>query len=114
MVGLIHSLVIQRSTHSGSEDDYGQPGNVVSEVAVKGLVQPRSTREAQDSRSAGTPISTHVIFLPLATTIDEDDAIVHDSRRYQVVGIRHFDFGKLAHLEVDANVTGSAVAEVGS
>ena len=105
----IHAIIVERVTwDEGTIDDDGQPtASTAAETAVRGLVQPRrtggsATSELDDYRSAGSEVSDHVIFLPDDTDVRTDDVIVHGERRYHVTGIRRFEYGGLAHLEVDA------------
>lgn len=114
MVGLVHPLVIERSAFDPDTlDDYGQPTATTSQIEVRGLVQPRAYREADDSRSAGPELGTHVIFLPLME-VEPADVIVKDGRRYAVQGVRRFDFGRIPHLEVDAQLVTAQPLAVGS
>lgn len=109
---LVHDLTIQRVTYDeGTDDTYGQPTAHTTTTAVKGLVQPKSAREMEDSRSAGAQVSDHVIFLSLDADLDGSDEIRHGQLRYQPTGIRRFDFGSLQHLEVDARRVASSTEE---
>jgi len=109
----VHDLTLQTVAFDdtpAARDAAGQPVRTVSSSSVRGLVQPRRVEEVPDPRSAGAEISDHVVFLPLATPIEHVDAILWGSSRLQVVGVRRFDFGRLAHLEVEARlVTATAV-----
>ena len=110
MTAYVHDLTIRRITYDDSvlsRDDDGQPSAVTTIAAVKGLVQPRRAVEVPDPRSAGSEVSDHVVFLPLDTDIIHADAIVWGDRRLQVTGVRSFEFGALAHLEVDARLVTS-------
>jgi hypothetical protein len=99
---LVHTLTHIRVPYSGSDDTYGQPAAATAvEAEVRGLVQPRSIREMEDSRSAGVDIGDHVIFLPLMD-VRGADAFERAGDRFEVVGVRRFDFGRTPHLEVDA------------
>jgi len=113
MTMFVHSLKHIRTPRSYSTvDDYGQPTDEtpVETTGIVGLVQPRSAREMDDHRSAGAEVADHVIFLPIGTDVDSTDAFEKDGERYEVLGVRRFDFGGLAHLEVDARrVSGTAV-----
>lgn len=103
----VHQVTIERRVFDDSpdaRDSYGQPAMTTTGVAAKALVQPRSAREMDDHRSAGAELADHVIFLPVDTDLDGASAIVWDSRRYEVTGIRPFRFGRLQHLEVDARL----------
>jgi hypothetical protein len=100
-VRFVHTLTHVRTPYSGADDDYGQPAaGVAVETEVQGLVQPRTVREMEDSRSAGVDIGDHVIFLPLMD-VRGADAFERDGDRFEVLGVRRFDFGRLKHLEVD-------------
>lgn len=100
----VHDLSISRvAWDDGSVDEYGQPTpSAADATAVRGLVQERTAVEQDDSRSAGSEVATHVIFLPLGTDLRGDDAILYGARRFNPTGIRTFNFGRLPHLEVDA------------
>lgn len=103
----VHDLTIRRTTFDdsvASRDDDGQPAKTVTTSAVKGLVQPRRADELDDSRSAGSEVSDHVVFLPVDTDLRHADAIDWGTRRLQVTGVRSFEFGRLQHLEVDARL----------
>lgn len=103
----VHSLTIERITYDdsvASRDADGQPSASTTTTSVKGLVQPRITSEAEDSRSAGSQIGTHVIFMPAGTDLRHADRIVWGTRRFNPTGIRSFEFGGLQHLEVDAEL----------
>ena len=113
----VHDLTIRRTAFSddvADRDADGQPAETVTTTAVKGLVQPRSANELDDTRSAGSEVSTHVIFLPVATDILHADAVQWGDSRLQVTGIRRFDFGRLAHLEVDASLVTATPVTVGA
>lgn len=119
MSKFIHALVIEHVDFDENDlSEYGQPtAGTPSTTDVHGLVQPRAKiDEMDDSRSAGTEIGTHVVFLPLSAVIEHSDAILFDGGRYEVVGVRRFRYGGLAHLEVDARLISStpAVVSVGS
>lgn len=99
---LIHDLThVRTPRNEGDLDDYGQPeGGTPVETAVRGLVQPRSVREIVDSRNAGAEIGDHVIFLSLMD-VHSGDYFEWNDDRYQVKGVRRFEFGRSPHLEVD-------------
>ncbi len=107
---LTHPLAIVTPTSDGTEDELGHPvmGTPAVEL-VAGLVQPKSAREIADLSQAGAEVSTHTIFLGLrrlsaASWIrDEPDA----GRRFDITGIRSFEYGTVPHLEVDAKLVGS-------
>lgn len=118
MPAFVHTLRIERAS-SSAEDDYGQPVTAYATLAdVPGLIQPRTQREVALASQAGAAVGDHVIFLARRDLTAADRIRdITDSETgplYQVVGIRDFHFGALAHLEVDARrVTSDAVA-VGS
>lgn len=113
MPGLIHSLIIVTPTQDGTLDDYGHPvAGTPVEVAVSGLIQPKSAREMSQSNQAGAMIADHTIFLALQdlSAAAYIRYATDDGDRYQITGIRSFSFGGLAHLEVDARrVVGEAL-----
>jgi len=106
---LIHDLAIVTPTENvmGDVDDYGQP--IVGEpdvVLVSGLIQPRSGRNAREVplvSQAGAELSDHVVFLERRdlTTASYIRFEPNDGDRYEIVGIRDYNFGRSAHLEVD-------------
>jgi hypothetical protein len=109
---LTHSLTVVRTPRDdGDPDDYGQPtAGTPTRTDVRGLVQPKPQREMDDSRSAGTQIGDHTIFMrPM--DLRASDAIEHGGERYEVVGIRYFAFGTAPHLEVDARRIGASDTE---
>lgn len=110
----VHSLSVERVSFDdtlANRDEAGQPVRSTSSIDVAGLVQPRRVDELDDSRSAGSAISDHVVFLPLGTDVAHEDAIIWGDRRLEVVGVRSFEFGRLRHLEVDARLVTSAGAD---
>jgi head-tail adaptor len=127
MPAFVHALSIERpygsdGADAGSDpdvDDYGQPTRTFTELAaVRGLIQPKSQREVALTSQAGAVVGDHTIFLARRdlTTADRiRDVTESDSGPlYEIVGIRDFNFGALAHLEVDARRTDSATLAVGS
>jgi hypothetical protein len=107
---LLHSLAIVTPTTSGTLDDYGQPvaGEPTVEL-VSGLIQPSLRRRGEEillSSQAGAELADHVVFLAIrdlsnAAYIRFDP---DDGDRYQVVGIRRYEFGTVSdHLEVDCH-----------
>lgn len=103
----IHDVIVERRAFDDSEDvrdAYGQPVETVVTTAARGLVQPRSSREMDDSRSAGTELSDYVVFLPMETVLDGAAAILWNDLRYEVLGLRPFEFGRLRHYEVDTRL----------
>jgi len=109
---LVHPLLIWSPVvpDPNDVDDYGQPILVdPTSVAVRGMVQPKTAKEAAATHQAGVEVSTHVIFLlpqPIAqgAWITDDPA---NGRRFDITGIRSFEFGSAPHLEVDAVLVGS-------
>lgn len=112
---LIHSLAIVTPTHevSGDLDEYGHPVAGDPDVdLVSGLVQPKSAREIALTSQAGAQVSDHVVFLPRSVTVRNESYIrfqPDDGDRFEVVGIRDFNFGGGAHLEVDCRRIASEV-----
>ena len=108
---LIHSLAIVTPVPAiGSGDEYGHsvPGAPTTEY-VYGLVQPRRASEIAAITQAGEPFSDHLIFLESITL--SQAAYIRDEpntgRRFEIVGIRSFEFGMSPHLEVDARLVGN-------
>jgi hypothetical protein len=107
---MVHPLAIVTPVDSGTDDGYGQPVAGTPTVEhVSGMVQPKTATEAAAVSQGGVESSTHTIFLPprqisAASYIrDEPEA----GRRFDIVGIRSFEFGSVPHLEVDAKLVGS-------
>jgi hypothetical protein len=111
---LVHSLAIVVPTDAGARDADGQPvAGPPIVTTVKGLVRPRSARERALPSEAGPEIATHVVYLepidvPAGAWIrDEPDA----GRRYDITGVRRYDFGAAPHLEIDTRLVTSAALE---
>lgn len=109
---LVHPLAIVTPTVPDPDDvdEYGQPvAGTPNVVTVQGMVQPKSAREIAQTNQAGAEYSDHTIFLlprhiaAAAYIRDEPDA----GRRFDIVGIRSFEFGSAPHLEVDCRLVGS-------
>lgn len=109
---LVHPLAIVTPVAAApaSDDEYGQPVAGTPEVVtVSGMVQPKTAREIAQANQAGAEHSDHTIFLlprqlsGAAYIRDEPDA----GRRFDIVGIRSFEFGSVPHLEVDVKLVGS-------
>jgi hypothetical protein len=108
---LVHPLAIVTPVPAepADVDEYGQPtaGTPVVEL-VSGMVQPKTARELAQANQAGAEIGDHTIFLltrrlsNAAWIRDEPDS----GRRFDIVGIRSFEFGSAPHLEVDARLVG--------
>lgn len=105
----IHSLSIERTEYDEDNiDEAGQPTpQTPTTTSVMGLVQPRSASELADYRSAGSEIGAYVIFLPIETDVRHGDAVFHGELRFNLQDVRRFDYGGLAHLEVDAELVGT-------
>lgn len=105
---LRHRLVIERAT-DGALDDYGQPARTYATLAtVRGLVQPKTTREMELVNQAGPVASTHTIYL-LPTDVRAADRIrldPDDGRRFELDGVRDAA-GQAHHLECDAQLVGA-------
>jgi hypothetical protein len=105
---LVQSLAVVTPTDDVNDDAYGQPIRGEPTVAVvKGLIQPKSARlrgqEIEASHGAGSLVGDHTVYL-LPQTLSGAAYIRHDpddGDRYQIVGIRRYDFGRNQHLEVD-------------
>lgn len=113
---LVHSLAIVTPTTAadGDLDDYGQPvAGEPTVVTCRGLVQPKSAREVAQTNQAGAMVADHTIFL-LPQTLSGAAYIrfdPDDGDRYEITGIRSFDFGTAPHLEVDARRIVASVVE---
>jgi hypothetical protein len=108
---LIHTLTHVRVEYDDDlPDDRGQPTPLTPvETEVAGLVQPKNAREMLDFRSVGSEIADHVIFLA-PMDLEASDAFTYGGDRYEITGIRRFEFGRTPHLEVDARkITGAPV-----
>lgn len=99
---LIHRVtIVERTFDEGNRDEYGQPAateTTTDDVHV--LVQPRKQREMDDSRSAGTEIGDHVMFVA-PRNLAGSGYVVFRGERYDIRGVRNFAFGRSPHLEVD-------------
>lgn len=111
---LIHELTHVATPEGPTEDEYGQPtpGTPVT-ATVKGLVQPKSTREIADTRSAGVAVADHTIYLQ-PMTLSAADHFLYGTDRLEIVGIRSYDFGRAPHIEVDARRITPSPVEAGS
>lgn len=110
---LVHPLAIvtPAAAAPASDDDYGQPTPGTPGVElVNGMVQPKTAREIAQVNQAGAEYSDHTIYL-LPRRIDAA-AYIRDEpaagRRFDIVGIRSFEFGSAPHLEVDVKLIGSS------
>jgi hypothetical protein len=109
---LVHPLAIvtPNTPDPDDVDGYGQPvsGTPTTEL-VNGMVQPKTAREVALASQGGAEIGDHTIFLlprrlnAAAYIRDQPDA----GRRFDIVGIRSFEFGSVPHLEVDCRLVGS-------
>lgn len=107
---LVHPLAIVTPSSTGAEDAYGQPvAGTPETVVVSGMVQPRTAQEIALSSQGGAEIADYTIFLlprrlsNAAYIRDEPDS----GRRFDIVGIRSFEFGTAPHLEVDCHLVGN-------
>lgn len=109
---LVHPLAIvtPAAATPTSDDEYGQPVAGTPDVdLVNGMVQPKTAREIAQVNQAGAEFSDHTIFLlprhiaNAAYIRDQPDA----GRRFDIIGIRSFEFGSVPHLEVDVKLVGS-------
>lgn len=114
---LVHPLAIVTPAITDPDvvDDYGQPvaGSPTTEL-VNGMVQPRTHREVLLASQGGAEVGDHVIFLlprrinGAAYIADADGSgELEGGRRFEIVGIRSFEFGSVPHLEVDVRLVGS-------
>ena len=112
MIAFIHEVTHVRVPRSeSSPDEYGQPseGSPI-QTEMKALIQPQRSREQEDHRSAGAEVADHVIFTPVMDLETSDYFVDADGSKYHIVGIRRFEFGYLAHYEVDTRrVDGTTV-----
>lgn len=126
---LVHRLAIVSPDGGGDPEDvadldaYGDVSvGTPTTVPVRGLVQPRKTEEVATFSQAGPEVGDHVVFLlrrNLAAgahivDADQDGVPIPGGRRFEVVGVRDFAFGRSPHLEVDCNLVGSSEAPAGS
>lgn len=118
-----HTLTIERpfgvdadSDTTVDVDDYGQPVREyeASFATVQALVQPKTAREIALVSEAGAEISDHTIYMHRRDLAASDRLRDDAGRVYEIVGIRDYDFGSLAHFAVDAKRIGSPDVELGS
>lgn len=104
---LIHTLAIVTATSDSGEesDDYGHPlPGEPTILEVAGLIQPKTAREVALTSQGGAEVGAYTIFLNrqdlagVAYIRFEPD----DGDRYEITGVRDFNFGRAPHLEVDA------------
>lgn len=111
---LVHRLALIAPSDSGTLDADGQPvaGDRVV-TPVPGLIQPKSVLARARDRAlegeAGPLIGSHDIFLelmaiPAGAWISDNPTDVDAGRRYDVVGVRRYEFGTSPHLELDAQL----------
>jgi hypothetical protein len=109
---LVHPLAIVTPVTPDPDivDEYGQPVSGTPGVeTVNGMVQPKTAREIAQVNQAGAEFSDHTIFLlprhieGAAYIRDDPDA----GRRFDIIGIRSFEFGSVPHLELDVKLVGS-------
>ena len=118
---LVHRLALVEPnpdgdpTDSDNLDEYGQA--VAGEPTVTllwGLVQPRTSKEQAAASQGGAEYSDHTIYLMPRSLVaagylaDADaDGPLATGRRFDIVGVRSFEFGGSPHLEVDCKLVGS-------
>lgn len=109
---LVHPLAIVTpvAASPASVDEYGQPvAGTADTDLVAGMVQPKTAREIAQANQAGAEYSDHTIYLlprhvsAAAFIRDEPDS----GRRFDIVGVRSFEFGSNPHLELDVKLIGS-------
>lgn len=116
---LVHRLAIVTPGSGDPEDaaDLSPQGQAEPEPdtvsVVWGLVQPRTTAEVAAISQAGLEMVDHVIFFELrdvpqgSYVLDApDDNPDYSGRRFDVIGVRSFEFGRSPHLEVDCRLFG--------
>lgn len=126
---LIHWVGIVTPAQGNPEDpdDLDDHGNVESAgpdavTIVRALIQPRTVEEIASISQAGLEVSDHIVFMsprripPSAYFQDADaDGILPGGRRFEVLGVRSFEFGRSPHLEIDVRSFGETEgAAVGS
>jgi hypothetical protein len=100
---LIHDLTLYVPRHGIGDDEYGHPEvGVPEQTAIRGLVQPKTVREIALTSQAGPEIGNHTIFLQPMEIPRGAWFVDAENRRYDVKGVRRFEFGRTPHLEVDA------------
>jgi hypothetical protein len=102
---LEHRLALVTPTFAVVGGETVQTGTDV--VPVDGLVQPRTAQEIAALTQAGAEISTHVIFLDLRDVAPGtwiSDTPAGTGQRYDITGVRRFDYGGSPHLEIDARL----------
>lgn len=112
---LTHPLAIVSPAYEVTDDDYGQPEAAEPTVTVvNGLVQPRTARELALVSQAGAEVSDHVIFLapreiPAGSWIADADGsgVLAGGRRFDITGVRSYEYGRAPHLEVDCRLVGA-------
>jgi hypothetical protein len=114
---LVHPLAIVTPTTPDPDDvdEYGHPvAGGPTTVLVSGMVQPKSARELALASQGGAEVSDHTIFLlprqlsSAAHIADADGSgELAGGRRFEIDGIRSFEFGSVPHLEVDCRLVGS-------
>jgi len=99
---LSHPLSLVTPTFSTVGGETLQTGT--ANVSVDGLVQPRTAEEIAALSQAGAEVSTHVVFLEPRDIASGTWITDADGRRYDITGVRSFDFGSSPHLEVDVRL----------
>ena len=130
MVDFIHTVVIERAFGVDDDadletdvDDYGQPVREYDTdfATVRALIQPKTNRETGEVAlvtQGGAEIADHTIYMlrrDISTRDRLRDATTGGTGyRYEIVGIRDYNFGALAHLAIDAKRVSSPDLAVGS
>jgi hypothetical protein len=123
---LVHPLAIVTPEPQGNPLDVANlddEGNVVpgtpSVELVRGMVQPRTAKEMAQAANAGSELTAWTIFLlpralsATAYITDADDVgVLAGGRRFQIVGIRPYNYGSAPHLEVDCDLVGTTEPDV--
>ena len=120
---LVHSLAIVTPTVVDPDDpaeldEYGHanPGEPIVDY-VAGMIQPKSQRELALANQGGAVISTHTVFL-MRRTVSTAAFIRYEpdnGDRYEVTGVRDYNFGASPHLELDVlRISSPVIPQEGS
>lgn len=124
---LVHWVSIVESSKGDAEDtddldEYGHAEDGPDVVTtIRALIQPRRAEEVAAISQAGVEVSDYIVYMEsraLAGNAYLVDATaagpVSGGRRFDVVGVRDFAFGRSPHLEVDVKLRGATEAPIGS
>lgn len=127
MVDLVHTLTVERPFGVDDDanlavdlDEWGQPVREydLDHATIRGLIQPKTDREIAAVSQAGSEVGDHTIYVLRQdlTTRDRlrDTTSGGSGGLYEIVGIRDYNFGSLAHLAVDARRVSAPAVEIGS